>query len=156
MYVFLSCTKSKKSHRCEAQELYSESEFFTKALEYARTLVDDKDIFILSAKHHCIRLTKVIGPYNITLNDMSADQVKEWAEKTIATMKELHIDFNKKAVFLTGETYRKYIEDNFSQHDCPIEGKQIGDCLQWFCRKLGHTNESLKYYLKSALNLLHE
>ena len=151
MYVFLSCTAQKKPYRCEAQKLYSESEFFSKSLEYARTLVDDNHIFILSAKHHLLKLTDVIGPYNKTLNSMSVDQVKEWAEKTLEEMKAHHIDFDKKAVFLTGITYRKFIQDNFRQFECPIEGKQIGDILHWYCRQLGTTNESLKYHLMESL-----
>lgn len=156
MYVFLSCVETKKSYRCKASEMYSDSDLFNKSLEYARTLVDDKDIFILSAKHHVLRLSDVIDPYQVTLKDMSADKIREWSEKVIEKMKEKGISFNKKAIFLAGEPYRRHIMDKFDQSECPLEGKRIGVRKGWLVKKIGHKNESLKYYLMDALGMLNE
>lgn len=141
MYVFLSCTKSKADHRCKAEEMYSESALFKLCLKYAKTLTENKNIFILSAKHHVLRLSDVITPYQKTLLDMSAEQCQEWAEECKKQMKEKGISFGKKAVFLTGEKYYKYLEGTFSQEELPLEGKPIGKSLEWLTNKVGPVDE---------------
>lgn len=153
MYVFLSCTKSKKPYRCEAQKLYSESDLFSKGLQYARTRTEDKNIFILSAKHYVLRLTDVIGPYNRTLNDFSKEQIAKWSETAIEKMKELGIDFSKKAVFLTGKNYRELIEKQFNTIECPIDGLPMGETMHWYDKQLGTVDESLSYMLKVKFDM---
>lgn len=143
MYVFLSCTKSKADHRCKAEEMYSESSLFKLCLKYALTLTEKKNIFVLSAKHHVLRLSDEIAPYQRTLLDMSAEECEEWAEICIKEMKRKGIDFDKKAVFLTGEKYYKYLEDVFREEDKPLEGKTIGKALEWLTNKVGGVDEGL-------------
>jgi len=71
--VLLSCTKSKLDKPAQAQELYSASPMFQKTLEYGKELKPDK-MFILSAKHHLVPLTKVLEPYDKTLKEMPKDE----------------------------------------------------------------------------------
>ena len=71
--VLLSCTKSKTKHAAPAQELYSASPMFQKTLEYGKSLKPDK-MFILSAKHHLVPLTKKLEPYDKTLKEMPKDE----------------------------------------------------------------------------------
>ena len=154
MYVFLSCTKSKADHRCKAEEMYSESVLFRLCLKYAKTLTERKNIFILSAKHHVLRLSDEIVPYHNTLLDMTNEECEEWAKICKKQMKQKGIDFNKKAIFLTGEKYYKYLKGTFRQEELPLEGKQIGYSLEWLANKVGSANEnmlSLTDFLKSAL-----
>ena len=80
MNVFLSCTKEKESKRCKAKEMYMPSSLFSKSYEYAQSLNPDK-IYILSAKHHLLPLSREISPYNKTLNDAGVEERKEWAEE---------------------------------------------------------------------------
>ena len=84
---------------------------------------------------------------------MSVDEIQKWADKTIEEMKKHNINFDNKAIFLTGINYRKFIQDKFRQHDCPTEGKQIGDILHWFDMKMGYKNESLSQYLMHSFEL---
>lgn len=143
MYVFLSCTKSKADHRCKAEEMYSESTLFKLCLKYAETLTEKKNIFILSAKHHVLRLSDEIVPYNKTLLDMSVEECQEWAEICKKQMKEKGISFDHKAVFLTGEKYYKYLEGIFREEEFPLDGKAIGKSLEWLNNKVGGVNENL-------------
>ena len=83
MNIFLSCTKEKANKRCKACEMYAPSDLFSKCYEYAKTLNPDK-MYILSAKHHLLPLSKVIDPYNETLNDAGVEERKQWQRKYIS------------------------------------------------------------------------
>ena len=50
--AFIACTKSKVTYECPAEVMYSKSNLFTKAKEYA--LINDYDFYILSAKYHLL------------------------------------------------------------------------------------------------------
>lgn len=69
MKVFISCVSKKKDCTCEAKDLYN-STYFDYCLKYARTLTDDKNIYILSALYGVLELTDIISPYEKTLNKM--------------------------------------------------------------------------------------
>ena len=78
--VLLSCTKSKLNKPSQAQDLYSVSPMFQKTLEYGKSLKPDK-MYILSAKHYLVPLTKVLAPYDKTLKEMPKDEKEAWGEK---------------------------------------------------------------------------
>ena len=114
--VLLSCTKSKTKHAAPAQELYSASPMFQKTLEYGKSLKPDK-MYILSAKHHLVPLTKTLEPYDKTLKEMPKDEKDKWGEETIKQMRSSGINPEKdQFVFLTGSEYMKpfdqYIPDS--------------------------------------------
>ena len=146
MNIFLSCTKKKKSSRCKAKDMYSESDLFSKSYEYAMTLKPDR-IYILSAKHHLLPLDKEISPYNETLNDCSVEERKEWTEEVLKQMKAVHIDFNAKTYFFCGENYIEYLKEHFPNSKSIYAGKGIGETMHWLDNKLGKVKESLKDYL---------
>ena len=131
--VLLSCTKSKTKHAAPAQELYSASPMFQKTLEYGKSLKPDK-MFILSAKHHLVPLTKKLEPYDKTLKEMPKDEKEKWGEETVKQMKSHGINVDKdNFIFLTGSEYMKpltkYIpETNIEK---PMEGRRMGERLQW-------------------------
>jgi len=131
--VLLSCTKSKTKHAAPAQELYSASPMFQKTLEYGKSLKPDK-MFILSAKHHLVPLTKKLEPYDKTLKEMPKDEKEQWGEETIKQMKSHGINVDKDHfIFLTGSEYAKplikYIPE--SNIEKPMEGRRMGERLQW-------------------------
>ena len=146
MNIFLSCTKKKASHRCKAEEMYSESSLFSKALEYAKSLNPDH-IYILSAKHHLLPLNKEIEPYNLTLKDFSAEERKNWTEKVLKQLKDKNINFNAKTLFLCGECYIEYLKEYFPDSKSLFDGKGIGEIMHWLDNKNGHTNENLADFL---------
>ena len=147
MKVLIPCVSKKLNKRAKACDMYV-SPLFKKALAYARTIADDKDIYILSAKHYVLKLNDVIEPYNKTIAGASDSQVRVWASKVYDKMKSMNFDFGEKTIFLTGEAYRRHLINKFDNAECPVKNcKGIGYMLQWFDKKLG-VNESLSDYLQ--------
>lgn len=151
MNVFLSCTKEKSSKRCKAVEMYMPSSLFSKSYEYAKSLNPDH-IYILSAKHHLLRLDDMIDPYNVTLNDASVEERKEWTEEVLKQMKDAHIDFNAKTYFFCGENYIEFLKEHFSNHESVYSGKGIGEIMHWLDSKLKQIKESLSDWIKCYTN----
>lgn len=60
--VLISCCKEKLRPAAPAEKLY-QSPKFKKSLEYAKSLNPDA-IYILSAKHHVVELTKQLEWYD--------------------------------------------------------------------------------------------
>ena len=144
--VLLSCTKSKTKHAAPAQELYSASPMFQKTLEYGKSLKPDK-MFILSAKHHLVPLTKTLEPYDKTLKEMPKDEKDKWGEETIKQMRSSGINPEKdQFVFLTGSEYMKpfdqYIPDNNIEN--PMKGKRFGERLKWLNSQVQKLTEAFK------------
>lgn len=130
MIVFLSCVKSKRKRRCEAQEMYI-SDLFIKSLQYAKQLKPTA-IYILSAKYGLLKLNDMIEPYELTLNNMTEKQRKMWACKVIKQCQQKGINFNDKAIFLCGKHYRKYVMTKFKNSQAPLSHLGIGKQLQFY------------------------
>lgn len=143
--VFISCTFTKHHPHEErpCEYIYSKSVLFRYSLAYARLLTDDPHIYILSAKHHVLRLKDKIRPYQVTLNNMSEDERKEWAEKVLQKMRKMKISFENETIFLTGENYQKYLIDKFANASNPLEGKGIGETESFLKSKTGKITESI-------------
>ena len=148
MNVFLSCTKEKENKRCRAREMYMPSSLFSKSYEYAKSLNPDK-IYILSAKHHLLPLSKEIAPYNVTLNGAGVEERKEWTEEVLKQMKRAGIDFNAKTYFFCGENYIEFLKDHFPNSKSMYAGRGIGEIMHWLDSKIGKLKESLYDWLKS-------
>lgn len=152
--VLLSCTKSKLDKPAQAQDLYSASPMFKKTLEYGKTLHPDK-MFILSAKHHLVPLTKVLKPYDKTLKEMPKKEKEKWGEEVYQQMKQNGINPEKDTfVMLTGSEYmkplKKYIPEKHME--TPMEGKRFGERLKW----LNSQVQKLKEVLKRVKSIIYE
>ena len=131
--------------------MYGESSLFSKALKYAKSLNPDK-IYILSAKHHVLPLSKEIDPYNKTLKDCSAEERKEWTEEVVKQLKSKGVNFEAKTLFFCDEDYIQYLKEYFPNSKSMFEGKGIGEIMHWLDEKNGKTNESLYEHLIYELN----
>lgn len=138
MNIFISCVSKKKNIPSKAEDLYI-SELFKKSLNYAKTL--NGHIRILSAKYGVLELEDEVSPYNLTLNEMSEKEKKEWSIKVFNQLKKKNIDFNEETIFLVGENYRKYLLKYFSNYKIPIEGLPIGKQLAFY---KNHTQNNLQ------------
>lgn len=130
--IFLiSCVSKKEKNKTEAKNLYI-SELFKKSYNYAKKIGGGKEkIFILSAKYGIIKDTDVIEPYNITLNDFTEKQRKEWARKVYYKLIEL-IKPEDEIVFLAGENYIKYLRMILKNKKSePMKGLKIGERLKY-------------------------
>ncbi len=104
--VFLvSCVAGKKAGRNRAADLCT-SAWFIKA----RKLVEATGApwFILSAEHGLLDPDTVIGPYDKTLNTMSAAGQRAWAERVQHQM-DTELPEADKIVILAGQRYRQYL-----------------------------------------------
>ncbi len=131
--VLISCVSKKRSHKSKARDLYI-SPLFKKNLQYALKLKPDQ-IFILSAKYGLVSLDEEIEPYDLTLNIMSANEVKQWAEgvvRDLARWSDLQQD---EFIFLAGAKYRKYLLEHLAHVQIPFEGLTIGRQLQQLTAK---------------------
>ena len=126
--VLVSCTSKKLDRKAKAEDLYI-SPLFCYQLAYARTLEPDA-IYILSAKHGLIGLTDIVEPYDLTLNEMTSAEVKQWAEMVL---RQLRAEANLETdhfVLLAGANYRRYLVPHMASYDVPLEGLGIGKQLQ--------------------------
>jgi hypothetical protein len=124
--VLVACVATKINKPAPAENLY-DSDLFKKSMAYAHKLTDSNDIYILSAKHHLLPIKKVIKPYDMTLNDFSAEEKEQWASTVISELKNKGYDLDKdKFVFLAGVNYRKYLEDKLQNIEIPLKGLRIG------------------------------
>jgi hypothetical protein len=148
--VLLSCTKSKLDKPSQAQDLYSASPTFKKTLEYGKSLKPDK-MYILSAKHYLVPLTKVLAPYDKTLKEMPKEEKETWGEKVLNQMKQVGINPEKDHfIFLTGTEYMKpllkYIPENHTE--MPMSGKRMGERMKWLNQQIKGIKEIVKYVKK--------
>jgi hypothetical protein len=127
--VLISCVSVKLDHKAKARDLYV-SPLFKYGLAYAESLRPDK-ICILSAKYGVVELDEVIEPYNVTLNNMSSDEIKTWSEKVLLKLKE-KVNLNEdKIIFLAGENYRKHLIPYIKNYTIPLKGLGIGKQLKF-------------------------
>ncbi|MBP8952845.1 MAG: hypothetical protein KBI47_10680 [Armatimonadetes bacterium] len=125
--VLISCVSKKLDHEAEAQDLYT-SPLFRLNLAYARRLQPDA-IFILSAKYGLLDLRERVRPYDLTLNAMSAAEVRRWAGQVLEQLRLRSDPARDEYVFLAGANYRKYLAPHLRHVAVPLEGLRIGEQL---------------------------
>jgi len=115
--------------------MYSASDLFRKAYSYATKNYDF--VAILSAKYGLLFPDEKIEPYNLTLNDMSSRERKEWADKVFNQMKtRLKLKEFDKVFFHAGKKYREQLIQKLGnmgiQCKVPLEGLGIGKQKAWY------------------------
>ena len=137
--VLISCVSQKENTAVVAEKMYK-SPLFRKSLAYARGLVPNDAIYILSAKHHLLPLNKEIEPYNETLNKMLKKDRTAWGEKVIEQLKKVTNLQDDKFIILAGKKYIEPIKDSLTNIELPLKGMKIGQRLQY----LTFENQKLK------------
>lgn len=130
----ISCTKSKRDYPCEASEMYSASDLFSKAYSYATKNYDF--VVILSAKYGLLFPDDKIEPYDLTLNTMKSQQRKKWAERVFKQMQNRLKLEDYKVFFHAGKKYREYLipklQDMGIQCVVPLGHLGIGEQTAWY------------------------
>lgn len=134
--VLISCVSKKLHHKSKAQDLYV-SPLFQKNLRYAKSLNPDK-IFILSAEYGLLDLNREIEPYDKTLNKMSSNEIKEWANSVLNQLQKVSNLSKDEFVFLAGNNYRKFLLPHIKTYKIPMLGFGIGKQLKWLTEKIKH------------------
>lgn len=130
--VLISCASKKRAGKAKAEALYI-SPLFEKSLTYARSLKADK-IFILSAKYGLLDLDTEIEPYDLTLNEMPARDVKAWAQRVFKQIAAQADPAQDHFIFLAGAKYRKYLMPMLASSEAPLARLSIGKQLQFLSR----------------------
>lgn len=130
--ILISCASRKLPTRSKAKDLYI-STLFDLNLRFAYSMNPDA-VYILSAKHGLLNLETEIDPYNLTLNNMTQREIKEWALKVIIQLDAVADLSNDHFIFLAGDKYRKYLVPSLRSYEVPLEGLPIGKQLQFLKR----------------------
>ena len=130
--VLISCVSKKLSEKAEAHDLYI-SPLFSLNWAYANQLEPDA-IFILSAKYGLLPPNREIEPYNLTLNAMSANEIKNWAKRVLEQLTQQCDVRRDHFIFLAGQNYRKYLIPSMASYAVPMQGLSIGKQLQYLKR----------------------
>ena len=131
----ISCTKKKQNYRCKAFEMYSAPDLFRKAYAYCSKKYDK--VAILSAKYGLLLPDEEIEPYDLTLNNMSIDQVKKWSDQVFQQiLVKIELNGLGKVYFHTGKRYRQYLipmlEKTGIKCEVPLKNLSIGKQLAWY------------------------
>jgi hypothetical protein len=130
--ALVSCTKLKQTYSCSAREMYIPSTLYSKAIKYIEQR-DYDNWLILSAKYGLLQQGKMIDPYDLTLNNMKSNEIKEWSEKVLCDIIKLKLS---QIDFYCGDKYRKYLIPLLEQRNIkcniPLKGKGIGEQLQFY------------------------
>lgn len=126
--VLISCVSQKLPRRTKAKDLYV-STLFKLNLKYANSLAPDY-IYVLSAKYGLLSLDQEVDPYEQTLNNMGAVEVKEWAGKVIEQLSDIASLDEAEVTFLAGDRYRRYLLPCIKNALIPLKGLRIGEQLK--------------------------
>ena len=127
--VCIACVKSKRPQRSRVEDLYTSS-LFKFSLRYARSLKPDH-IFVLSAKHGVLQLSKEVAPYEQTLKNMRKRERLAWAERVLDQLRQW-VDLDQdEFIFLAGTRYRENLVPHIRHWLVPMEGLAFGQQLRW-------------------------
>lgn len=138
MIVVISCGDKKQSVPTTAAELYT-GKYFKDCLRYARSIAKDRDIYIMSAKYGLIRTTRVIAPYNTTMNkhQLTAIILQQQAQA-------LNI-IKQPCIFVGGKPYRMLVQQVFKDFYAPFAKAPDGIMPLGACR-MGYQRQAMTLY----------
>jgi len=117
--ILVTCVKPKKGYKCAAKDLY-EGDLFKQLMGFAANKNPAK-IFILSGKHHLLDLEMEIEPYDVNLNHVSEEALKDWSAKVLAQLIDKGCDLQQDYFYLlTNETYRRHLVTEIKQYEVPF------------------------------------
>lgn len=123
----LSCTKQKQGYPCKASIMYSASPRFALAYMYAKRTCDR--IYILSAKYGLIHEDTVIEPYNTTLKDQSDSERRNWADKVLTDLGQLHSLTDNEYIIIAGMNYCEHLLPRLRNYKRPLQGVPLGSWI---------------------------
>lgn len=105
--VIIACGRGKVNRTCLARDMYTSS-YFRCGYQWARSITDEKNIYILSAKYGVISTTTRISPYNIRFGHADAITPEQIARQ----VKELGLE-GETPILLGGTDYHNILSRVF-------------------------------------------
>lgn len=132
--ALVGCVKTKRPGVHPARDLYASPLF-----RYRRAYVEAQgvDWYILSAKHHLVDPAKPLRRYNLTLNEMSAADRREWGGTVVTQLRDRLGDLADVTFEIhAGARYVDAIADGLraagASFVVPAAGKGLGRQLAWY------------------------
>lgn len=116
-------------YSCAAQEMYSKSTLFNKAMKYCLKKQYDS-IFILSAKYGVLNPLDEIENYELSLNQFSRTEIINWAEKCAESLMG-KCDSESCFDFYAGKSYFDELSKRLPMATNILKGMQIGERLRF-------------------------
>jgi len=129
--VLLMCGKNKLCKRAKVKDLYT-SPRFQKSIQYAKTLTDYSNIYVLSAKHGLLGLEQEIDPYDKSIYEMSVQEKKSWADMVIKSLRNISNLKEDKYIFLTDDDYSEYLLPFLVYFELPLKDISHDYHSEWF------------------------
>ena len=135
----IASTKQKQEYPCKARTMYSVSQLFSLAFEYAQKRYDE--IGFLSAKYGLLLPDDQIQPYDIAIRSMTTAHRMRWADLVFRHIQEkFEPTWDDLVYFHTGKPYREFLQPKLEEIgiECiiPLEGKGIGQQIAWYREQL--------------------
>jgi len=124
--VLITCTKHKHEGIHKAEFLYSASENFVKYLECARLMVDDRDIYIISALHYLVPLDRLIESYDCALIEKSKQEQYTWGNEVATQLKTLYDFNNTRFIVIADKDYCSALLPYIPSMDMPLHDVGCG------------------------------
>jgi len=130
--IVLGCVKTKRGSRLPARELYA-SPLWNKRRAFAEQ--SGRPWLILSAKHGLLEPGTKVDPYDVTIPGLSKAARRELVELVRRQSSSL---LRPDAVLEVhaGAPYVSVLRDAGLRTEHPMRGKQIGQQLAWYKRRL--------------------
>lgn len=148
--ALISCVSMKHDREMAASDLYM-SPLFRYSKLLAKEVADK--YYILSAKHGLLKPDQPIGPYDLTLKNMSREHRRNWADNVFKDLIQM-TNSGDELIFLAGESYREFIVEKLSERGNPMAFPlfkySIGEQLQWYSgyeRNKNILNDLNRFYI---------
>ena len=126
--ALIACARQKQGAPCRAAEMYAPSTLFSLSYAYARTLTDR--VYILSAKYGLVPEDAVIAPYDETLDDMSPDRRRAWAEGVLSQLGQVCDLQRDQFIILAGRSYYEYLLSELVNVTLPLGNLPLGKRIE--------------------------
>lgn len=133
-FVLIGCGAQKLDQAAPAQDLY-QGDLFRKARAYAETI--GADWRILSALHGILHPSDLVEPYDVCLDKLRSDQVKDWGHRVGCHLHRMLLGDKRPITVLAGQSYRTPIFSSVQgqlyagQVVAPLAGLGIGQQKAW-------------------------
>jgi len=111
-----------------ATEMYAPGTLFSLSCAYARTLTDR--IYMLSAKHGLVSEDAGIEPHEETLNNMSADGRRAWAEGVLSQLGQVCDLQRDQFIILAGRDEYEYLLPGLANVTLPLGNLPLGKRIE--------------------------
>ena len=125
----IGCCYEKLDRKAAARDLYI-SRGFKVRLAYAESKNPDA-IYVLSGKHHLVKLDKEIAPYDLNLDEQTAEYRHDWNERIVDDLSLVSDLREDKYVILAGKTYYEDIVSHMDKFEIPLASLEHTEAIKW-------------------------